>query len=724
MSQHYSEDLDAPWEPDNEPSPFSNPFESSYTGDASSLELPSGPVEGSDSAEFFSDLVDLDADLSYTNQPGTLDPAVLNSNYSYDRQHQAPAQQAFTQDFEDVNPTLGVHGNAHDLTSDEGFTMNNQALQAFGSASPGVFPHSATATSSQGQMQSIEDIQANPHPQSVTVQSHTSGQNASPAPVFDNKFRSYQEAKTWRKRHLQANNNADPTFPVTRDDNIRVVRILYFAIINLHGTSDGNDDGRKPSQAWTMFRENKFQPEHIQSVCWTLLKKLFGAQVSGPLVPPMQRSTCKPAHFDTFAERLNALEEALRTHKTICKHLMDHQYIDGLVDNPKAHVDRAKSNKKVNARKADVIREGRKAKGLIKQESGHSSDEDSPSRHQSLLTETLAPTQTVHPRTTQARQRRQPQPAVHSDIEATSDAPATRRMARPRKSKMFLKEEDTSTPFDSQTEGVTVPGFDSLAPNRPAAEPNWPLFYGPPRTKANDHPIIGSAESLYQQIMDPEYKSTYLEIPGRLAPSQRIYDQKLIRWNRSREAWLIECEVFYWFSDLDDLSEFAKADGTYRSSSSAAVSHVASHNRTPLYEGNAKWTPMENPDPEPHYSTKFPAAIYEPTALAEHQPQVQRMGTPSMSRYPDPSVGNQPHIYGASSFGTQRNRSRLPQHERNLDVMASLKYLLPTSNSGFGSDSSAAQPRGFKRSRQQSDDDEYQSDLQQPSKRGKGEEKR
>ncbi|KAI9821886.1 MAG: hypothetical protein M1827_002468 [Pycnora praestabilis] len=171
---------------------------------------------------------------------------------------------------------------------------------------------------------------------------------------YVNYFTSLEHSRAWSRAHLVPNGGPhDATIPHTQAQQIAVVKRFYCAITNLVGTMDFPVAGTKSIPvAYRYFAEKKYKDEHIQ------VEKCTLRHMCGPLV-----SGSSAKNFESCAKRIEKLCEALQTCKTICKSLMDHDYIDVLVDNPSMYMLRAQQNKKLNASKGLQIRAGRTALG-------------------------------------------------------------------------------------------------------------------------------------------------------------------------------------------------------------------------------------------------------------------------------------------------------------------------------------------------------------------------
>lgn len=75
----------------------------------------------------------------------------------------------------------------------------------------------------------------------------------------------------------------------------------------------------------------------------------------------LQFSVKPQHHYDSLDERIDAICEAFKQQKTMCKHLMEAPYLYQVVDDPNLAAIRVINNRKVNRGKKEAIEQGRRA---------------------------------------------------------------------------------------------------------------------------------------------------------------------------------------------------------------------------------------------------------------------------------------------------------------------------------------------------------------------------
>ncbi|KZF19319.1 hypothetical protein L228DRAFT_241563 [Xylona heveae TC161] len=430
---------------------------------------------------------------------------------------------------------------------------------------------------------------------------------------YQEEFADWRTVQRYRVSHFERRRaGGDPTIPRTNNDCQRYVKRLFLAMSNLENTRDnapgesGTPD--KPSQAWRSFHTGKYSAKQIQAVCWELLMKCIDRQQRGPLVPEWQRTSNKAvADFPTLSDRVEEVCKALTFHKTVCKRLMDSIYIDGLVDNPKAHMDRAVSNKKVNLRKADVIRAGRRVKqmeGALRQGISDPSvrAENTPEDTRSIKRETSRASTHGNSISPPAQERataennstldagsriqEQPAPALVHPRQRTLDQDLYLDPSLLNQSGPTMAPPQTSTelvPFQGSTVGSNFPRqgndsqyytntpqpptlanqltFDnSLGSRVSAPSDNAPIAQMRQSSQqiVTEPPFDGSAEQIFRYINRPDNKGKFLEL-SRLSP-QRLYvkDKQTVTYGKGITT--VIDQNYYENSALRDLEIFERLE--------------------------------------------------------------------------------------------------------------------------------------------------------------------
>ena len=181
-----------------------------------------------------------------------------------------------------------------------------------------------------------------------------------PDPDTNTVFTTYEEAAEWRSE--QCTHDAAPeddTVPETQDQKRALVKLLFKAFKSTHYAKD-NEPIKEP------FLKERHDNRRVEAMCWDLLYAVIKRSETGPLLQAYD--PCKVTNSGTmgsFADRFDAVVQALYTFKTICKHLFDAPYINVLVDDPNRAKSRVMSNKRLNALKGDTMKLGKKARAAM-----------------------------------------------------------------------------------------------------------------------------------------------------------------------------------------------------------------------------------------------------------------------------------------------------------------------------------------------------------------------
>ncbi|KAL8831946.1 MAG: hypothetical protein Q9191_000586 [Dirinaria sp. TL-2023a] len=140
--------------------------------------------------------------------------------------------------------------------------------------------------------------------------------------------------------------------PIFRDeeDRLRLERI-YYAMME----EDHAQDNEGMKRTWKALRKDR---PKLQLVCRKVLNACY---VSQNISTPLQHSVKPQHHYETLDDRVDAICEAFKQQKTMCKHLMEAPYLYQVVDDPNLAAMRVINNRKVNQGKKEAIEQGRKA---------------------------------------------------------------------------------------------------------------------------------------------------------------------------------------------------------------------------------------------------------------------------------------------------------------------------------------------------------------------------
>lgn len=148
----------------------------------------------------------------------------------------------------------------------------------------------------------------------------------------------------------------DDTIPESLDALQSHVRVLVLAFNNVMNCQD-NDAMVRP------FRDRRHDQKLVECLCWQILQALiWRSQSNDPLMTAYDLSKAKDSGgLETFAERFDAVVDAMCVSKTICKHLNDAPYRMVFIDDPVKAKLRVESNRTLNKLKADQMVLGKKA---------------------------------------------------------------------------------------------------------------------------------------------------------------------------------------------------------------------------------------------------------------------------------------------------------------------------------------------------------------------------
>ena len=182
-------------------------------------------------------------------------------------------------------------------------------------------------------------------------------------------FGSSRDAWYWRgsTRAYDGPVAPDPTIPRTQHQKKAIVKLLFKAIKSV-GVATDNVGMIRP------FSEQRHDNRRVEVVCWSILEACVDRCYRGSLVMAYEPEKAKAgSSIKSFAERMNAIVEALSKEKTICKHLLDAPFINKFIDDPVGSKQRVESNRRLNKRKGGVMSAGKDA---IAKTRGQSADQN------------------------------------------------------------------------------------------------------------------------------------------------------------------------------------------------------------------------------------------------------------------------------------------------------------------------------------------------------------
>jgi hypothetical protein len=185
---------------------------------------------------------------------------------------------------------------------------------------------------------------------------HEDNENVDNELIFD----TCRQAYDWRSRTrtFDPQSSADPTIPRTPEQTKAAVKLVFKAYKSVALATDN-------AGMLKAFQDQKHDNRHVETICWTIVEGCIDRCDRGPLLNAYEPEKAKnTASIKTFAQRLDAIVEALSRQKTICKHLLDAPYLNRFLDDPVGSRQRVESNRKLNKKKGGVMDVGKKALGM------------------------------------------------------------------------------------------------------------------------------------------------------------------------------------------------------------------------------------------------------------------------------------------------------------------------------------------------------------------------
>jgi hypothetical protein len=157
----------------------------------------------------------------------------------------------------------------------------------------------------------------------------------------------------------------DTTIPRTLLSKRNHVRTLVMAFNSVAHAND-NRTMKQP------FIDRRHDQKLVEVLCWQILQAIISrATFSDPLMMSYDASKARDSvGISKFAERFDAVVQAMIGCKTICKHMYDAPYFNIVVDDPHKAKARVDSNRALNAIKAKQMADGKKAQEIKAEEEG------------------------------------------------------------------------------------------------------------------------------------------------------------------------------------------------------------------------------------------------------------------------------------------------------------------------------------------------------------------
>lgn len=173
-------------------------------------------------------------------------------------------------------------------------------------------------------------------------------------------FTNIQEVDEWRDSEMKkSGRNQDPQdeeeMPKTDEEKAAIVKLLFKAF-------KSTADGQSSDTVMTHFNAQVHSNAHVEAICWQLLEAAIRRSKGGPLCHAYEPG--KPAKSAgnrdlSFAQRINALIEALRWEKSVCVNLLRAPKVLDAVDCPSYLGKRTGGNRELNKKKAEIAKLGK-----------------------------------------------------------------------------------------------------------------------------------------------------------------------------------------------------------------------------------------------------------------------------------------------------------------------------------------------------------------------------
>ncbi|KAL4780963.1 hypothetical protein BJX76DRAFT_27100 [Aspergillus varians] len=226
------------------------------------------------------------------------------------------------------------------------------------------------------------------------------------------KYSSLEEAR----EHLKVQSRTqgyDPTIPQTVMQKRAIVKALYDLMWSTDKAQD-NEGMKKP------FKDNRPNPRRVELACWEVLEAAVIREKEGAFTNKQQKGT-----VGSFASRMAAIMEGISCHKTICHHLLRHDYLHQFVDDPVGQRQRVISNQRLNKDKADLMKLGKEMRVKAKRQTKKTTTPDqNRSRAKNAKASNQGEIQPQQEETQPQQGKMQPQQVVNATRPGRNLAPA------------------------------------------------------------------------------------------------------------------------------------------------------------------------------------------------------------------------------------------------------------------------------------------------------------
>ncbi|KAK5183994.1 hypothetical protein LTR44_003499 [Exophiala sp. CCFEE 6388] len=183
----------------------------------------------------------------------------------------------------------------------------------------------------------------------------------------------FQDALTARTYHdvlLPNKQPEDSTIP-TDDTILRAhVKVLFKAFKSVpedaeEGEEDATKENKKAREEEDKTKRpfvNQVHDNHlVESLCWKILETvIYRSKKDQNLVEAWEPGKLKGKKTSfSFAERFDKVVQTMIESKSICKHLFDVDYMFKIVDDPVSAIKRVIANKRLNGKKAELMKLGK-----------------------------------------------------------------------------------------------------------------------------------------------------------------------------------------------------------------------------------------------------------------------------------------------------------------------------------------------------------------------------
>jgi hypothetical protein len=173
-------------------------------------------------------------------------------------------------------------------------------------------------------------------------------------------FASIEQVQEWREKErvkgsrghkIQDNNE----LPKTKEEKAAIVKLLFKAFkTTVEGQSNQN--------VQIAFENQVHSNAFVEAVCWQLLEAAILRSKGGPLSNAYEQGNKTKSAKDKesgFADRVDALIQALMWEKSVCNNLLKAPKVEDAVDSPNYIGKRTANNRTLNGKKAEVAKLGK-----------------------------------------------------------------------------------------------------------------------------------------------------------------------------------------------------------------------------------------------------------------------------------------------------------------------------------------------------------------------------